>query len=98
VIRTPSPSHSVSLPSTQDLPAEEAMASDDGGSNELQSQQTGGIGSSETGLGESQFNGRLMYIFLKGGENPCPPLGLILMAHGYMFLVLVPVCFGFMGY
>jgi hypothetical protein len=37
------------------------MASDDGGSNELQSQQTGGIGSSEPGLGESQFNGRLMY-------------------------------------
>ncbi len=31
--------------------------------------------------------------FLKGGENPCPPLGLILMAPGHMFLVLVPVCF-----
>jgi hypothetical protein len=61
VIRPPSPSHSVSLPSTQDQPAEEAVALDDGGSNESQSQQTGGIGSSGPGLGGSQFNGRPMY-------------------------------------
>jgi hypothetical protein len=58
VIGTPSPPHPVSLASTQDLPADEPIAVEDRGHIEMQSQQTGGLGSSGTGLGGSQFNGR----------------------------------------
>jgi hypothetical protein len=58
VIGTPSPPHPVSLASTQDLPADEPIAVEDRGPIEMQSQQTGGLGSSGTGLGGSQFNGR----------------------------------------
>jgi hypothetical protein len=45
----------------QNLPAEEAVAVEDGGFNESQSQQTGGIGSSGLGLGGSEFSGRSTY-------------------------------------
>jgi hypothetical protein len=58
VIGTPSPPHPVSLASMQDLPADEPIAVEDRGPIEIQSQQTGGLGSSGTGLGGSQFNGR----------------------------------------
>jgi hypothetical protein len=61
VTRTPSPPPPASLPLMQNLPAEEAVAVEDGGFNESQSQQTGGIGSSGPGLGGSEFNGRSTY-------------------------------------
>ncbi|KAH9567738.1 hypothetical protein CY35_03G040700 [Sphagnum magellanicum] len=61
VTRTPSPPPPASLPLMQNLPAEEAVAVEDGGFNESQSQRTGGIGSSGPGLGGSEFNGRSTY-------------------------------------
>ncbi len=61
VIRTPSPPYPVYLQLMQNLATEEAIAVEDGGSNESQSSQTGGIDSSELGHGGSQFNGRSTY-------------------------------------